>query len=164
MLLNCSVGEDSWESLGLQGNPTSQFWRRFLWDFFGENDAEAETPVLLPGRSHGQRSLVRYSLWVAKSWTRLRDFTSPSLPPEMFRGLKQTLCAPGPHRDWDRTVFEHLLWRYSLGFPGGSEVKASVYNAGDLGLSPGLGRSPGEGNGSPLQCYCLENPMDRGAL
>ena len=47
-------------------------------------------------------------------------------------------------------------------FPGGSDGKASVYNVGDLGLSPGLGRSPGEGNGNPLQYYCLENPMDRG--
>ena len=45
----------------------------------------------------------------------------------------------------------------------GSDGKASVYNAGDLGLSPRLGRSPGEGNGNPLQYYCLENPMDRGA-
>ena len=48
-------------------------------------------------------------------------------------------------------------------FPGGSDGKASVYNVGDLGLSPGLGRSPGEGNGNPLQYYCLENLMDRGA-
>ena len=48
-------------------------------------------------------------------------------------------------------------------FPGGSDGKASVYNAGDLGLIPGLGRSPGGGNGNPLQYYCLENPMDRGA-
>ena len=50
-----------------------------------------------------------------------------------------------------------------MGFPGGSEVKASVYNAGDLGWIPGLGRSAGEENGNPLQYYCLENPMDRGA-
>ena len=49
------------------------------------------------------------------------------------------------------------------GFPGGSEVKASACNAGDLGSIPGLGRSPGEGNGNPLQYSCLENPMDRGA-
>ena len=42
-------------------------------------------------------------------------------------------------------------------------VKASAYNAGDLGLIPGLGRCPGEGNGNPLQYCCLENPMDRGA-
>ena len=42
-------------------------------------------------------------------------------------------------------------------------VKTSVCNAGDLGSIPGLGRSPGEGNGSPLQYSCLENPMDGGA-
>ena len=45
----------------------------------------------------------------------------------------------------------------------GSDGKASVYNAGDPGSIPGSGRSPGEGNGNPLQYYCLENPMDRGA-
>ena len=48
-------------------------------------------------------------------------------------------------------------------FPGGSTDKEFVYNAGDPGSIPGLGRSPGEGNGSPLQYSCLENPMDRGA-
>ena len=47
-----------------------------------------------------------------------------------------------------------------LGFPGGSEVKASASNAGDPGSIPGSGRSPGEGNGNPLQYACLENPMD----
>ena len=51
----------------------------------------------------------------------------------------------------------------SADFPGGSDGKASVYNAGDPGSIPGLGRSPGEGNGNPLQYSCLENPMDRGA-
>ena len=50
-----------------------------------------------------------------------------------------------------------------MGFPGGSEVKASAWNAGDQGSIPGSGRSPGEGNGNPLQYSCLENPMDRGA-
>ena len=49
------------------------------------------------------------------------------------------------------------------GFPSGSDGKASVCNAGDLGSIPGLGRSTGEGNGSPLQYSCLENPMDCGA-
>ena len=44
-----------------------------------------------------------------------------------------------------------------------SEVKASACNAGDMGSIPGSGRSPGEGNGNPLQHSCLENPMDRGA-
>ena len=51
-----------------------------------------------------------------------------------------------------------------MGFPGGSEVKASACNAGDLGLIPGSGRSPGEGNGNPLQYSCLENPMGGGAM
>ena len=50
-----------------------------------------------------------------------------------------------------------------LGFPGGSEVQASACKAGDPGSIPGSGRSPGEGNGNPLQDSCLENPMDRGA-
>ena len=49
------------------------------------------------------------------------------------------------------------------GFPGGSEVKASACNVGDLGSVPGSGRAPGEGNGNPLQYSCLENSMDRGA-
>ena len=47
-------------------------------------------------------------------------------------------------------------------FPGGSDGKASVYNAGDLGSIPGWGRFPGEGNGNPLQYSCLEGPMDGG--
>ena len=49
-----------------------------------------------------------------------------------------------------------------MGFPGGSEVKASASNAGDPGSIPGSGRSPGEGNGNPLQYYCLKNRMDGG--
>ena len=50
-----------------------------------------------------------------------------------------------------------------LDFPGGSDGKASAYNAGDPGSIPGLRRTPGEGNGTPLQYSCLENPMGRGA-
>ena len=47
--------------------------------------------------------------------------------------------------------------------PGGSGGNKSAYNAGDLGLIPGLGQSSGEGKGNPLQFSCLENPIDRGA-
>ena len=50
-----------------------------------------------------------------------------------------------------------------MGFPDGSVVKCLPANAGDAGSIPGSGRSPGEGNGYPLQYSCLENPMDRGA-
>ena len=56
-----------------------------------------------------------------------------------------------------------VLLSQSGGFPGGSEGKMSARNAGDLGLIPGMGRSPGEGNGNPLQCSCLENPRVGGA-
>ena len=49
------------------------------------------------------------------------------------------------------------------GFPGGSVVKNLPTNAGDTGLIPGSGRSPGEGSGHPLQYSCPGNPMDRGA-
>ena len=50
-----------------------------------------------------------------------------------------------------------------LSFPGGSDGKESACNASDPGFTSGLGRSPGEGNGTPLQHTCLENPLDRGA-
>ena len=60
-------------------------------------------------------------------------------------------------------LFNMLSKLVTMDFPGGSDGKASVYYAGDPGSSPGSGRSPGEGNGNPLQYYCLENPTDRGA-
>ena len=63
--------------------------------------------------------------------------------------------AAGPSR-WGGETYEGS-WAF------GSEDKASACNAGDLGLNPGLGRSPGEGNGNSLQYSYLENPMDRGA-
>ena len=55
----------------------------------------------------------------------------------------------------------NIMWSYD--FPGGSDDKASAYNVGDPDSIPGSGRSPGEGNGNPLQYSCLENPMDGGA-
>ena len=55
-----------------------------------------------------------------------------------------------------------MPWKYE-GFLGGSVGKESACNAEDLGLIPGSGRSPGGGHGNPLQYFCLENPMDRGA-
>ena len=63
--------------------------------------------------------------------------------------MSRTLCAYSNHS---------ML--VIMGFPGGSEVKVSVSNVGDQGSIPGLGRSPEEGNGNPLQYSCLENPMD----
>ena len=58
--------------------------------------------------------------------------------------------------------FKYLLNKNRV-YYGGSEVKVSAWNAGDPASIPGLGRSPGEGNGNPLQYSCLENPMEGGA-
>ena len=55
------------------------------------------------------------------------------------------------------------LLLYQIRLPWCLSGKESACNAGDVGSIPGLGRSPGEGNGNSLQCSCLENPMDRGA-
>ena len=65
-LLNCGVGEDSWESLGLQGYPTSPFWRRSALDFFGRNDATAETPVVWP--PHVKSWLIRKDSDAGRDW------------------------------------------------------------------------------------------------
>ena len=61
------------------------------------------------------------------------------------------------------TIDNFILFENVEGFPGGSEIKVFACNAGVLGSIPRSGRSPGEGNGNPLQYSCLENPMDGGA-
>ena len=60
-------------------------------------------------------------------------------------------------------VCEHIYFQRGEHFPGGSAVKNLPTNAGDVGSVSGWGRSPGEGNGNPLQHSCLRNPMNRGA-
>ena len=57
----------------------------------------------------------------------------------------------------------HFVNKFGLSESCDSDGKESAFNVGDLGLMPGLGRFPGEGHGNPLQYFCLENPMDRGA-
>ena len=83
-----------------------------------------------------------------------------SSPPETTTTL---LISSTPTRNV--FVFKKDLIGYLilLGFPVGSEVKASASNVGDLGLIPGSGGSPGEGNGNPLQYSCLENSIDKEA-
>ena len=74
--------------------------------------------------------------------------------------------SPSHHSVFGHSFIYNKFWGYLVfrrGFPGGSDGKASACNAGDPGSIPGSGRSPGEGNGNPLQQSCLENPMDRGA-
>ena len=71
---------------------------------------------------------------------------------------------PGKQETWVRSLGSEDLRKKGLDMhSGGSDGKASVYNAVDPGSTPGWGRSPGEGNGNPLQYSCLENPTDGGA-
>ena len=78
------------------------------------------------------------------------------------RGRQRMRWLDGIADSVDRVWVNSRTWSQRVG-PGGSDCKASVYNAGDLGSIPGSGRFPGEGNGNPLQYSCLENPMDGGA-
>ena len=66
MLLNCGVGEDSWESLGLQGDPTCPFWRRTALGFLWKDDAKAETPVLWP--PHAKSWLIGKDSDAGRDW------------------------------------------------------------------------------------------------
>ena len=117
---------------------------------------------------------------VSKSWTQLSDFPFTfhfhTLEKEMAThssvlawripgtGEPGGLPSMGSHRvrhDWSDLAAAAA--GFCQGFPGGSDGKESACNARDLGLIPGSGRSPGEGNGYPLQYSCLGNPMDKGA-
>ena len=68
-----------------------------------------------------------------------------------------------PHANSHWTTVRSASIHEVDGFPGGSDSKESACNSGDLSLIPGSGRSPGEGNGYPLQYSCLENSMNIGA-
>ena len=95
----------------------------------------------------------------------------------IFTALQSTLVnwmiSIWPHPSWFSCCVLGIWWRvwhstfmvlfHQPFFPGGSDSKESTCKAGDLGLIPGLGRSPGKEHGNPLQYSCLESPMDRGA-
>ena len=91
------------------------------------------TPVFLPGESRGRGSLLGCSAWGCTE----SDTTEAT---------------------WQQQQQQCYSW--ATGGPGGKE---SVCQTGDTSSIPGLGKSPGEGNGNPLQYSCLENPMNRGA-
>ena len=153
----------------------------------GEESAPSVQAGMTPGRhtppphlpagtapiAHGETDLVTYSM------SSVPGLDSP-LPYRCFPGMASQnksfasntlrVCSWGTQAESRAqacfvlvALSLYLHWQHG-GFPGGSDGKASACNAGHQGSIPGLGRSPGEGNGNPLQYSCLENPMDRGAL
>ena len=92
-------------------------------------------------------------------------FTFENFPPQILVFWTLQHICNGQHMLESTSGFMYLyiLSPARLGFSPGSDGKASACNAGDLGLIPGSGRSPGEENGYPLQYSCLENSMDGGA-
>ena len=157
------------------------------------------TPVFLPGKFHGQTSLVGYSPWGRKdsdtteqTYThcknKYRHFSFPCLLLDfvlcflisfslalyliiiMCTRIKITIMLPWIHEESSIALAKGMFLRFSSSLITFSHtslvaqmVKASAYNVGDMGSILGSGRSPGEGNGNPLQYSCLENPMDGGA-
>ena len=102
----------------------------------------------------------RQEYWSGLPFPSPGDLPDPGIEPwsPAFQADALTSEPPGKHLN----AYLGFFFFFNLIF-GGSEVKASAWNAGDPGSIPGSGRCPGEGNGNPLQCFCLENPMEGGA-
>ena len=172
MLLNCGVGEDSWESLGLQGDQTSILkeispnihWTAWCW---------TETPILWP--PDVKNWLTGKNSDAEKDWRQEEKGTTEEeivgwhhrldghkFEQAMGVGDRQrslACCSPWGRRESHRTEWLNWPEDRDKSFPG----KESACHAGNLVSIPRSGRSPGEGNGNPLQYSCLENPMDKGA-
>ena len=195
MLSNCSSGEDSWESLGLQGdqkkiNPKHSLEGPMLklkLQYFGHlmQRANSLEKTLLLGKIESMRRRRQQKIrWLDGITDSVEMNLSKLL--EMWRtGKPGMLQSMGSQRVRHCLATEQQLllgiskkitlgprllsqyhWRSlitGVGFPGGSDSKASACNAGDPGFIPGLEGSPGEGNGNRLHYSCQEYSMDREA-
>ena len=134
-----------WESCGTLECKVYRTWNTqfiFMFYFFLK-----ETRIWL-----SSVSITTYALWI-------HDII------DQYWELLNTIIYSSRYQlNWSEFIFVSLLLcKIVLGFPGGSNGEESACNAGDPGSIPGSGRSPGEGNGNPLQYSCPENSMDRGA-
>ena len=121
----------------------------------------------IPAPEHGSipsGRRTKYSQCCANIGTKSVDWGN-SLAVQWLGRCDFTIQGVGSILDWG-TKISQALWQgqikqkygLTLGFPGGSDGKESAYNAGDPGLIPGLGRSPGEGNGKPLSIHAWKIP------
>ena len=181
MLLNCGVGEDSWESLGLQGHPTSPsqrrsalgvHWQDWRWGWNSSTLATSceelthwKRPWCWEGLGAGGEGDDRgWDGWMA-SQTRCTWVWVNSVS-WWWTGRPGVLQFMGSQKSWTRLSDWTELSRDKRASQVALVVKNLTANAGDIrdmGLIPRWGRSPGGGHGNPLQYSCPENSMDRGA-
>ena len=182
MLLNCGVGEDSWESLGLQGDPTSPFWRRSALGFLRKEWCWSWNLSTLATSceelTHWKRLWCWEGLgavgegddrgwdgWMASPtrwtwvWVNSRSWWWTGRP-----GMLQFMGSQRVRHDWATELnwTEYLLGTSQV-VPVVKSLRINVGETRDAISIPRLGRTSGEGNGIPLQYFCLGNPMDRGA-
>ena len=167
MLLNCGVGEDSSESLGLQGDPTSQSKRKSTLNIHWKDYAEAEAPILWPPDVKNQ--LIRKDPDAGKDWRQEEKGTTEDEMVGWHHWL-MSLSKVGDGQgglvscgSWGCKELDTTKW---LNWTTGSVSKESACNAGNIGdvsSVPRFRRSPGGGNGNPRQYSNLKNPMDRGS-
>ena len=168
MLSNCGAGEDSWESLGLQGRRSNQsilkeispeylpqgLMLKLKLQCFGHLMWTADwlEKTLMPGKTEGRRRGWQRMRWL-DAITNLIDMSLSEL-----RGVGDgqgglACCDSWGCKESDTTErlnWTELNWTHLKGFPCSSVGKGSACSAGDPGSIPGLGRSPGEGNSNPL--------------
>ena len=124
-----------------------------IWDLVSSQGMETGPPALgAPSLNH----------WTTREFPWAILILAPELWLRQSNQKAETVRLDSKQKR-PKYVLSNNIANQLLGFPGISDGKESACNAGDLGLIPAWGRSPGEGNGNPLQYSCLENPMDRGA-
>ena len=176
MLLNCGVGEDPWESLGLQDQTSPNSKGNQSWIFIGRADAETEAPILCPPDE--KNWLIGKDPSASKDWRQEEKGTTKDemawwhhqldghkfeQAPGVGEGQGSlACCSPWGCKESDMT--EWLNWKLILASQVMLVVKNPSTNAGDIRDSiPGSERSPGGGHNNPFQYSCLENSMDRRA-